>query len=134
MPRLMSVAHTTDSVRNRTKTVTRRLGWASLRPGEVITLCPKVMGRRRGDGTVEPLVRLCDVEVVSVRREPLSWIDDADVVAEGVPVEVFDVLDADTEQPPPWEWVRWFAASMGCGPHDIVTRIEFRYLDGGDRG
>lgn len=104
MPRLMSVAKTPDSVRNRTKTVTRRLGWTFLEPGDVLTLCP------------------------------------ADVIAEGVPVEVFDVrevLDDGTEQPPPWEWVRWFADEMGCGFDTVVTRIEFRYLDDGgevDRG
>ncbi len=63
----MSVALTETAVRERRKTVTRRLGWAFLKPGDKLTLARKVMGRRRKDGTVEPLVRIAEVEVVSVR-------------------------------------------------------------------
>lgn len=81
MARLMSVALTTDAVRRRQKTVTRRVGWQMLRPGDQLTLCPKVRGRRRG----EPLDRIVTVDVVSVRREPLNAISRADVTAEGFP-------------------------------------------------
>src|SRR3954449_12954490 len=56
--RLLSVALTTQAVRERRKTVTRRLGWLFLKPGTRLTLCEKVQGRRPG----EPLVRICDVE------------------------------------------------------------------------
>ncbi len=48
MPRLMSVALTTDQVRSRQKTVTRRAGWTMLRAGDQLTVCPKVRGRRAG--------------------------------------------------------------------------------------
>ena len=34
MPRHMSFSMTTEAVRNRTKTVTRRLAWWDLKPGE----------------------------------------------------------------------------------------------------
>ena len=81
MPRLMSVSLTETQVRARTKTVTRRAGWLMLRPGDRLTLCRKVMGRRKG----EPLERITDVEVISVRREPLNRITAADVAAEGFP-------------------------------------------------
>jgi Transposase, Mutator family len=54
-------------------------------PGMRLTLCPKVMGRRRRDGLVEPLVRLAEVEVVSVGREPLALFSSADVTREGFP-------------------------------------------------
>ena len=118
MSRLMSVALTEEQVRNRTKTVTRRLGWRSVRPGERITLCRKVMGRRRPDGTVEPLVRLAEVEVVSVRREPLNCITDEDTYREGFPH--YD----------PFEFVAFFCGHMRCTPETEVTRIEWRYLDG----
>lgn len=67
MPRLMSVAFTEAAVRERRKTVTRRKGWLMLKPGDRLTLCRKVMGRKKD----EPLVRIAEVEVVSVRREPL---------------------------------------------------------------
>jgi hypothetical protein len=58
----MSVALTEGAVRNHTKTVTRRLGWKFLKPGDRLTLCRKVMGRKKG----EPLVRIAEVEVVKV--------------------------------------------------------------------
>ncbi len=43
--RLMSVSLTEAAVRDRTKTVTRRLGWLFLRVGDRVTLCRKVMGQ-----------------------------------------------------------------------------------------
>lgn len=115
MPRLMSVALTTDQVRRGEKTVTRRAGWQMLRPGDQLTLCPKVRGRRRG----EPLERIVTVEVVSVRRERLDTITPADVTAEGFP----DLTAA--------EFVEFFCAShRGIGPDDEVTRIEWTYQSG----
>ena len=117
MPRLMSVTLTEQAVVERRKTVTRRLGWRFLKPGDRLTLCRKVQGRREKDGTVEPLVRLADVEVVSVRREPLDVIGQADVAREGFP-------DWD-----PVQFVLFFCAEMKCR-HDVeVTRVEWRYLD-----
>lgn len=117
MSRLMSVSHTEQAVVERRKTVTRRLGWTFLKPGDRLTLCRKVMGRRNG----EPLVRLAEVEVVSLRREPLQDMDPDDVAREAVPglEEVFD----------PFDWVQWFAETMHCNPWTEVTRIEWRYLD-----
>lgn len=114
MPRLMSVALTEAAVVDRTKTVTRRVGWLMLKPGDRLTLCRKVMGRRKG----EPLVRLADVEVVSVRRESLDLIDTADVRREGFHIET-----------PRW-FVRFFCNThSGCTPATTVTRIEWCYLD-----
>lgn len=114
MPRLMSVAFTEDSVRNRTKTVTRRKGWTFLTAGDRLTLCRKVMGRRPG----EALVRVADVEVVSVRREPLEQITAGDLVREGFPELTRD------------EFIRrYFVDAQGIKPGDLVTRIEWTYLD-----
>jgi hypothetical protein len=113
MPRLMSVSLTTDQVRARTKTVTRRAGWLMLKPGDELTLCRKVMGRRKG----EPLERIVNVEVIDARREPLNAITAADVAAEGFPEWT------------PAQFVAFFCAShKGIGPGDDVTRIEWRYL------
>ena len=114
MPRLMSVALTEQAVRDRRKTVTRRLGWQVLKPGDRLTLCRKVMGRR----TREPLVRVCDVEVVDVRREPLSNITDEDVEREGFDIEEWQASD----------FVEFFCEHMKCRPDTEVTRIEWRYL------
>ncbi len=113
----MSVSLTEDAVRARTKTVTRRLGWAFLKPGTQLTLCRKVMGRKRANGTVEPLVRVAEVEVVSVRREPLDAIQAGDTAREGFP-------DWTSGQ-----FVDFFCKAMKCTPDTWVTRIEWRYLD-----
>jgi hypothetical protein len=73
-----------------------------------------VMGRRRG----EPLERIADVRVVSVRREPLDAITAGDVAAEGFP------------QMTPAEFVAFFCGThRGCEPVTEITRIEWRYLD-----
>ena len=114
MPRLMAVSLTEPQVRARTKTVTRRVGWRMLRPGDQLTLCRKVMGRRRG----EPLDRIAAVEVTSLRREPLDALTAADVAAEGFPDWT------------PAEFVAFFCRThRGCSPGTEVTRIEWRYLD-----
>lgn len=116
MPRLMSVAFTEEAVRDRRKTVTRRAGWRFAKPGDRITLCRKVMGRKAG----EPLVRIVDVEVISVRREPLGAVTADDVAREGFPGMT------------PAEFVdRFFVRAQRMAVGDDVTRIEWRYLDGG---
>lgn len=114
MPRLMSVAFTEDAVRSRTKTVTRRKGWLQLKPGDRLTLCRKVMGRKPG----EPLVRITDVEVVSVRREPLERITADDVAREGFP----GMSAAEFIQ-------RFFVVAQRIQPGDLVTRIEWTYVE-----
>ncbi|WP_199195857.1 hypothetical protein [Nocardia sp. MDA0666] len=114
MPRLMSVALTETQVRNRTKTVTRRAGWKMLRPGDRVTLCRKVQGRKPG----EPLDRITDVEIVSVHQERLDAITAAEVAAEGF----FDWTPA--------EFVEFFCSThRGIRPDSEITRIEWRYLD-----
>jgi hypothetical protein len=115
VPRLMSVALTVPQVRDRSKTVTRRDGWLMLKSGDIVTLCEKTRGRKPGD----PLVRITDVTIVSVRREPLSAITEADVTAEGFPG---------------WstgQFIGFFTQSHpGCGPQAQVTRIQWAYLGG----
>jgi hypothetical protein len=120
MPRLMSVALTEDAVRERRKTVTRRLGWQFLRPSDRLTLCRKVMGRfhRQADGTLEPLVRIAEVEVVAVRRELLEDMPLDDLAREGFP-----------EWTAIRQFVEFFCEHMRCAPDVEVTRIEWRYLD-----
>ena len=114
MPRLMSVAYTEPQVRDRSKTVTRRLGWKFLKVGDTITLCRKVMGRKKG----EPLVRICDVEIVSVERQPLS---DVRLEMDGPRLEGFPYYS-------PGAFVEFFCRHMKCTPDTEVTRIEWRYL------
>ena len=136
MPRLMSVTLTEQAVVERRKTVTRRLGWWTtktgvrmVRLGDRLTLCRKVMGRKKG----EDVVRLAEVEVVSVRREPLWCITADEVAREGVDPALFDERDTETGQPTPDAWVRWFCAEMRVTPDTVITRIEWRYLDEEER-
>lgn len=138
MPRLMSVAFTEQQVRDRAKTVTRRKGWwedkngrRMLKPGDRLTLCRKVMGRKPD----EPLVRICDVEVVSIRREPLAAL----LPAPGTPAYIVsDYAHAEMAREgfprlAPVEFVRrYFIVAQGMTEADVVTRIEWRYLDGRD--
>lgn len=122
MSRLMSVAFTEQAVVERRKTVTRRKGWwrdkngrQLLKPGDRLTLCRKVMGRKKG----EPLVRIAEVEVTSVNREPLHMCALADeMVREGFP-----------EMAPRDFMRKFFLNAQGIWPQQAVTRIEWRYLD-----
>jgi hypothetical protein len=119
MPRLMSVAFTEQAVRDRIKTVTRRKGWTFLKPGDQLTLCRKVMGRKPG----EPLEQIVDVEVVSVRREPLRPLLRPGYGVEEMAREGFPGLD-------PVEFIRtYFVEAQRMHVDDEVTRIEWRYLD-----
>lgn len=121
MARLMSVAFTEQAVRDRTKTVTRRKGWWQdkngrhlVKVGDRITLCRKVMGRKKG----EPLERICDVEVVQIWRERLSSITWQDVCREGFP----GMNPATFVQ-------KFFVEAQGMSVSDEVTRIEWRYFE-----
>ncbi len=121
MSRLMSVAFTEQAVRERRKTVTRRKGWLFLKPGDHLTLCRKVMGRKPG----EPLIHIAEVEVIDVRREPLQFVHYiGELTKEGFPeLEPTRILDGTGI------FVKRFFAPQGIGRFDIVTRIEWRYLD-----
>ena len=139
MSKLMSVTETEAAVVERRKLETRRLGWWEnkhgrrlLLPGDHLTLCRKVMGRKRADGTVEPLVRLAEVEVTGVRREPLRAITVDAIAREGVDPSKPELARQNAAFPgdPCRAWAVWFVHAMGCRLTDDVTVIEWRYLDG----
>ena len=109
--RRISFALTADAVRSRTKTVTRRLGWQSLRAGDRLLAVDRVMGFSLG----EKAVVYGPIAVTNVRRERLDAIDDADVAREG-----FAGRDA------AW-FVAMFCGAMKCEPGAQVTRIEFAF-------
>lgn len=108
----MSVALTEAAVRDRSKTVTRRLGWTFLKPGDRLTLCRKVMGRKAG----EPLVRIAEVEVVDVSRVTLAAMTAHEAALEGFPRWRAD------------QFVDFFCEHMKVDPLVTVTRIEWRYV------
>src|SRR5262245_24972112 len=86
--RRMSFALTTPQVEDRSKTVTRRAGWSNLKVGQRLSAVKKAMGFRKGETAPAPLAQ---IEVVSVRREPLERMltDEAygraECIAEGFP-------------------------------------------------
>jgi len=116
--RNISFALTTQQVRDRQKTVTRRLGWKNLQPGTLLQPVVKGMGLKKGE-TVEKIGG--PIRVVSVRREPLGIIHSYDVEREG-----FVALTGS-------EFVDMFCKHNGCRPMDEVTRIEFEYVNAKER-
>jgi len=119
----MSVALTIDQVKDETKTVTRRLGWTHLKPGQLFCAVKKGMGLKPG----EKIERLKILRAVDVRHEPLRRMTDEleygmeECVREGFP-------------PPssycwPSEFVRFFCEThTGCRPETVITRIQFNYV------
>ena len=110
--RNFSVTLTEQQVRDGTKDVTRRLGWLWAQPGMRLMACRKCMGRKAGD----PLVKIREVEIVSVRREPLNSITKDDCRREGFP------------EMTPLEFVEMFCEHMKCKPDREVARVEFKYV------
>lgn len=114
MPRLMSFEMTVAAIRKQTKTVTRRIGWRMLRPGDLLIACNR--SPRTGNG----YQRIATLRVVKVTREPLDAITAEDVVREGFPFL------------PPEMFVTSFCQKMRCDPDTPVTRIEFEYVESRD--
>ncbi len=111
--RLMSFALTRPQIENQSKTVTRRMGWKFLKPGDRIRAVNKCMGFKKGEKPVD----LAVIEVVAVHRECLfDGISPADCVREGFP------------SMKPTEFVEMFCRHMKCQPETFVTRIAFRYV------
>lgn len=108
--RLISFNLTTRQSRDGSKTVTRRTGWRNLRVGDRLMAVEKAMGLKKGEHPVQ----LGVIEVVDVRREPLSAITDDDCAREGFP-EMNAI-----------QFECMFIRHMGADPFTEVTRIEFR--------
>ena len=118
--RNISFALTTDQIRAGTKTVTRRMGWLALKPGELLQPVKKGMGLKPG----EKIERLRGpIRVTGVQREPLRTLLDSPIygqrecVREGFP------------DYSPASFIDMFCRShKGCTPDSVVTRIAFEYL------
>lgn len=108
--RNMSFSLTTPQFLDGSKSVTRRLGWLLLRPGDRVMGVKKAMGLKPG----EKIERLGEIEIVSVRMESLALITKSECVSEGFP----DMSPA--------EFIEMFCLHMGCASNQIVHRIEFK--------
>lgn len=124
MTRRMSCSMTTDAVRNRTKTVTRRetRTWRNLQVGDRLTLVEKAMGLPKGAKQVV----LAEVEIVSVRCEPITaiWDEPGGVEAEGI-------TDMSPNRFAYW-WAEHHGFTGALTPEQLrgvwCRRIEWRYL------
>jgi len=119
--RNMSFMLTTEQIRNRTKTVTRRLGWKTLKTGTVLNACVKCQGLKKG----EKVQKICQIRVTDVRQESLSKMclkesyGNEEARLEGFP----DKSGID--------FVAMFCTHMNVKPYAEVTRIQFEYIEGG---
>ena len=111
--RNMSFMLTTRQINDQSKTVTRRLGWKFLKPGDLICAVEKSQGLKRG----EKVNRLATIRIIKTSFEPLNTITLNDVVREGFP----EYLVSD--------FIRMFCLEMCVGPKQLVNRIEFEYVD-----
>jgi hypothetical protein len=116
--RNISFSLTEEQFLDDTKDVTRRLGWKFLKPGQRLMGCRKCMGLKSG----ESIVRLGEIEVVSVRRELLGamQIDPSygrkEAIREGFP------------KMSGGQFVEMFCEHMKATPATVVTRIEFKHV------
>jgi hypothetical protein len=111
--RNMSFSLTTKQFIDGSKTVTRRLGWWNLKPGDVVMAVEKGMGLKRG----ERVQRLGLIKITDVSVERLYEIDQDDVVAEGFP------------QHTPIDFIRLFIKANKCDSIIKVNRIKFEKLN-----
>jgi hypothetical protein len=108
----MSFFYTQEQIIERTKTVTRRLGWKKVKPGTLIKAVNKCQGLRNGE---KPII-FGTIRILDVRREPLWKINKEDCKKEGFPYTG------------PSDFIEMFCKSMKCDSNTIVTRIEFEYV------
>ena len=110
--RNMSFMLTKQQIRNKTKLVTRRLGWWFLNPGDMVMACEKCQGLKPGEG----IVRIRPIKIVSIEAWELRCITLGDVAREGFPHMTCD------------DFIEMFCREMKCKPETPVNRIEFEYL------
>lgn len=122
--RNMSFALTTRAVRQRDKTVTRRLGWKTAKAGDIVQPVVKGQGIPKG-GKVEKLG--APIRFISVRRERVEDMQPSDVAREGFGLGYGNYGRN--------EFIRMFCQHNGCTRDSEITRIEFEYVDAlrGDR-
>lgn len=115
-----SFSLTKPQIRDRSKTVTRRIGKRQYKPGQILQAVEKNRGLKKG----EHVVVMAKLRVVSARWEPLHQMyhekgyGKKEVIKEGFP----DMTPAD--------FIKFFIAThRGCTFWTDVQRIEFEYIE-----
>ena len=109
----MSFSKTIPQMRARTKTVTRRKAWNSLKAGDRVQAVEKSMGLKRG----ERVIPIAVIEIVDVRQEPIYSVTYDDIRREGFPELTHS------------EFVTLVCHVMKCKATDMCNRIEFMFVD-----
>lgn len=111
--RRMSFALTTQQVKDKTKTVTRRMGWSNLKPGDLVQPVVKCMGLKKGEKQelIGGPIRILD-------NQPIE-LDD--ITYEDLQKEGFPEMNR-------WDFIKLFQGANKCEIDAIVNRIEFEYV------
>ena len=117
--RNMAFSLTTAQVSAGIKTVTRRTGWANLKPGTLFCAIVKGMGLKKG----EKVQRLAILRCVANKPERLcALVSDAKYGKEEARKEGFPEMSGA-------RFVSFFVSSHpGTDAHTRVNRIEFEYV------
>ena len=112
-----SFAETQTQIRNKTKTVTRRLGWQWAKVGMLLLPVDKCMGFKKGE---HPVIIQCPIRIIKIGREALWMIEKHpdDCAKEGFPGltdEQFVIMFCRINR------------VKKCDPITIITRVEFEY-------
>jgi hypothetical protein len=123
----MAFSLTTTQMRNKTKDVTRRTGWAHLKPGDRVCAIVKGMGLKKG----EKIERLGVIEIVSNTPEDAGALIAPKVEGFKYYNERQARREVDREGFPGHS-VAWFVQMLMKHNHlaagDTVNRIEFIHL------
>jgi len=123
--RNISFSMTTAQFIDGSKDVTRRFGWWFLKSGDRLMAVEKAMGLKKG----EKIVRLGEIEVISVRREPLSEMSrDLEYGLEELRREGYPFGCTS-----PTEFVIRLAKKQNVSRHEFVNRIEFKKINYEDK-
>ena len=116
--RNMSFAMTAEQVRNKTKFVTRRMGWWYLEKGDLVQPVEKAQGLKKG----EKIKKINGpIRIISSRPEPLVEMTQQECEKEGFP----------DFSPMGFIWM-FQRVNRGVGLTDDVNRIEFEYVEDGE--
>ena len=117
----MSFMLTTEQMRNKTKTVTRRLGWWNIKPGTILVAIEKGQGLKKG----EKIKVIGQIRVISARLERLSDLLDSPYGFDEIKKEGFA---GHPQLGWPHHFVTMFCAHNKCLPEKVVNRIEFEHI------
>ncbi len=112
--RNMAFSLTIKQMYARSKTLTHRLGWWFLKPGDVVMAVEKGMGLKKG----EHVKRIYPIKIISSGPDPLVYISREEVIREGFP------------EMTPIDFINLFCKANRCNPLVLVNRIEFQEVTG----